>query len=111
MLSLVLSTGLLPLARHYSSRLSLLIIIRGDDCCLILNKVEKRLDSGGVVTLRYPPRVSYGFGVSATNELLRDISGYLQEQLWGRKASDDFGSPYPRGKVLTAGINLSVLEI
>ena len=63
------------------------------------------------MTLRYPPRVSYGFGVSATNELLRDISGYLQEQLWGRKASDDFGSPYPRGKVLTAGINLSVLEI
>jgi hypothetical protein len=55
--------------------------------------------------------VSYGFGVSATNELLRDISGYLQEQLWGRKASDDFGSPYPRGKVLTAGINLSVLKI
>jgi hypothetical protein len=37
-----MSTGLLPLARHYSSRLSLKVTIAGGVYCLIVNKAKNK---------------------------------------------------------------------
>ena len=46
--NVVMSTGLLPLARHYSSRLSLKITIAGADYCLIVDNVETKVDVIGL---------------------------------------------------------------
>jgi hypothetical protein len=42
--NVVMSTSLLPLARHYSSRLSLKVTIAGGVYCLIVDNVENKKD-------------------------------------------------------------------
>jgi len=42
--NVVMSTGLLPLARHYSSRLSLKVTIANGVYCLIVNNITIKKD-------------------------------------------------------------------